>query len=211
MLFFDLHVHTSGSHDGFCTVAQAIRAAKARGMRGIAIADHNSVSALAEIPKFGGEDFLIIPGIEVSSRDGHILGLGISEMIPRGRSAAETTDAIKERGGVAVAPHPFSPARKTGVVLKATFDAVEAFNSHAYFLSNKLAKKFAEQNRIPMTAGSDAHFPDEVGLAYVGVTCEPTLDEVLKAVTRGETVIFGRMLPLPRYIWRSIYKFVRKH
>jgi len=110
-----------------------------------------------------------------------------------------------------VAPHPFSPARKTGVVSKAKFDAVEVFNSHAYFLSNPLAKKFAEQNKMPMTAGSDSHFPEEVGLAYVGVTCEPKLDDILKEIANGEAVIFGRTLPIPKYFWKSVYKFVHKH
>lgn len=211
MLLYDLHVHTSYSHDGFCSVAQAVAAAKARGLNGIAIADHNSISGHAEIAKFRSEDFLIIPSIEVSSKDGHVLGLGINELIPRDLSAAETVDKIKAQGGIAVAPHPFSPARKTGVVFKAKFDAVEVFNSHAYFLSNPLAKRFAEQNRMPMTAGSDSHFPSDVGLAYTGVTCEPKLDDVLKAVARGEAVIFGRTLPLPYYLWRSIYKQIHKH
>lgn len=211
MLRIDLHVHTSHSHDGFCSVAQAVAAAKAKGLSGIAIADHNSIACHAEIEKFKSEDFLIIPGIEVSSKDGHVLGLGVNELITRDLSAAETVDKIKAQGGIAVAPHPFNPARKTGVVFKAKFDAVEVFNSHAYFLSNPLAKRFAEQNHMPMTAGSDSHFPNEVGLAYMGVVCEPRLDDVLKAVTRGEAVIFGRVLPLPYYLWRSVYKHVHKH
>jgi predicted metal-dependent phosphoesterase TrpH len=192
-------------------MAQAVEKAKARGLSGIAIADHNSIAGHAEISKFSDENFLIIPGLEVSSKDGHVLGLGINELIPRDLSAAETVDKIKEQGGIAVAPHPFSPARKTGVVSKAKFDAVEIFNSNAYFLSNPLAKKFAEQNKMPMTAGSDSHFPDEVGLAYVGVTCEPKLDDVLKAIARGEAVIFGHTSPIPRYIWRSVYKLIHKH
>jgi len=192
-------------------VTQAVAAAKAKGLSGIAITDHNSIASHAEIAKFKTEDFLIILGIEVSSKDGHVLGLGVNESIPRDLSAAETVDKIKAQGGIAVAPHPFSPARKTGVVFKARFDAVEVFNSHAYFLSNPLAKRFAEQNRMPMTAGSDSHFPNEVGLAYVGVTCEPKFDDVLKAVARGEAVIFGRTLPLPYYLWRSVYKQIHKH
>jgi len=208
---YDLHVHTSYSHDGFCTLTQAVEKAKARRLSGIAIADHNTIAGHAEISKFSDENFLIIPGIEVSSRDGHILGLGVNELIPRNLSAAETVDKIREQGGLAVAAHPFSPTRKTGVMFKAKFDAIEIFNSQAYFLSNPLAKKFAEQNKMPMTAGSDSHFPDEVGLAYVGVTCEPKLDDVLKAIARGEAVIFGRTLPIPKYIWKSVYKFVHIH
>ncbi len=204
-------MHTSYSHDGFCTLTQAVEKAKARRLSGIAIADHNTIAGHAEISKFSDENFLIIPGIEVSSKDGHILGLGINELIPSDLSAAETVDKIREQGGIAVAPHPFSPARKTGVVSKAKFDAVEIFNSHAYFLSNPLAKKFAEQNKMPMTAGSDSHFPDEVGLAYVGVTCEPKLDDILKAIAHGEVVIFGRTLPIPKHIWKSVYKLVHIH
>jgi predicted metal-dependent phosphoesterase TrpH len=192
-------------------LAQAVEKAKARRLSGIAIVDHNTIAGHAEISKFSDENFLIIPGIELSSKDGHILGLGIRELIPRNLSAAETVDKIREQGGIAVAAHPFSPARKTGVMSKAKFDAVEVFNSQAYLLSNPLAKRFAEQNKMPMTAGSDTHFPDEVGLAYVGVTCEPKLDDVLKAIAHGEAVIFGHTLPIPICIWRSVYKLVHMH
>ena len=210
MFRLDLHVHTEHSTDCFHSVAEAVRAAKAAGLKGIAITDHDSVGGNPEAAKFSGKGFLVIPGIEVSSKDGHILGLGVEELIPRGLSAAATVELIKGQGGVAIAAHPFGLGRKVGSVFKARFDAVEVFNSRAYFISNGLARRFAERNRLPMTAGSDAHHPDEIGLAGVGMNCELELEAVLKTIMRGETSIFGRSLPPLLYLQRALHKLLRR-
>lgn len=210
MFRLDLHVHTKHSKDCVHPVAEAVRAAKAAGLDGIAITDHNSVGGNPEAAKFSGKGFLVIPGIEVSSKDGHILGLGVEKLIPRGLSAAATVELIKEQGGVAIAAHPFGLGRKIGAVFKARFDAVEVFNSRAYFISNGLARMFAERNRLPMTGGSDAHHPDEIGLAGVEINCELELEAVLKTIMRGETSIFGRSLPPSLYLQRALHKLLRR-
>jgi hypothetical protein len=191
-------------------VAEAVEAAKAAGLNGIAITDHDSVGGYAEAVKLSSEEFLVIPGIEISSRDGHILGLGVSELIPRDLPAEKTVELIREQGGIAIAAHPFGLARKIGSVFKARFDAIEVFNAHAYFISNGLARRFAERNRLPMTAGSDAHHPDEIGLAGVAMDCELRQGTVLKTITLGKTSIFGRSLPPTLYIQRALRKLLRR-
>ena len=50
----------------------------------------------------------LVPNIEVSSRDGHILGLGISRPGDSAMSTEETVLAIHEHGGLALAPHPLA-------------------------------------------------------------------------------------------------------
>lgn len=210
MFRLDLHVHTKYSKDCSCSVAQAVKAAKAAGLKGIAVTDHNSVGGNAEAVKLSSKEFLVIPGIEVSSRDGHILGLGISELIPRDLPAAKTVKLIREQGGIAIAAHPFGLARKVGLVFKARFDAIEVFNSRAYFISNGLARRFAERNRLPMTAGSDAHYPDEIGLAGVMMNCKLKPETVLKTIARGETSIFGRSLSPALYLGRGLRKLLRR-
>jgi hypothetical protein len=192
-------------------VAEVVKAAKAAGLRGIAITDHDSIGGDIEAKELSQGEFLIIPGIEVSSRDGHILGLGVSEPIPRDLPAAETVELIKEQGGIAIAAHPFGLGRRMGSVFKAKFDAIEVFNSRAYFISNSLARKFAKRNNLPMTAGSDAHYPDEIGLAGVEIDCELKLEDVLKAVRWGETSVFGRSLPPLLYLWRALHKFLHRY
>lgn len=210
MLRFDLHVHTTHSRDAFCSVKEAVEAARAKGLDGIAITDHNTIGGHPEAKKLSRDGFLVIPGIEISSTDGHILALGVSELVPQGLPAGETVKLIRELGGIAVAAHPFLPWKNHMLVYKAKFDAIEAFNSRALFPSNRLARRFAERNHFPTTAGSDAHFPDEVGLASVMLNCEKKVGSILKEIKSGRGSISGRCLPLPSHLQKIFYKIFLK-
>ncbi len=210
MLRLDLHVHTSHSPDAFCPVEEAVAAAKAKGLDGIAITDHNTIAGLLEAKKFSKDGFLIIPGIEVSSADCHIVGLGVSRPIPKGMSAKETVKSIRRQGGIAIAAHPFAFGRRPGLVYKAKFDAIEVLNSRALFFSNPLARRFAERNKIPMIAGSDAHRRDEIGLAYTNIDCAPRVDHVLEQIRTGRASVSGRTLPLPSLLWRVLQKLASR-
>jgi len=205
---YDPHVHTSHSGDCFCPVKEVIRIAKAKGLRGIAITDHNSIRGVEEALRLSGKNFLIIPGIEVSSKDGHILGLGISKLVPRGLPAPETVALIRKQGGIAVAAHPFGLSLKPFAALKAEYDAIEVFNPRRY-LANRLARKFAERRELPVMAGSDAHRPNEVGLAGVKIGGKASVDNVLKKIKGGEASTFGRTLPLKNYLRRALLRVLR--
>jgi predicted metal-dependent phosphoesterase TrpH len=187
-----------------------VEAAKAAGLNGIAITDHNTIDGNAEGSKFSTKDFLVIPGIEISSKDGHILGLGVKKLVPEKLSASETIRLIREQGGIAVAAHPFGFGGRIGSVRKAKFDAVEAYNSRAYFISNGLARRFVERNGLSMAAGSDAHCPDEIGFAGVELKCKLELETVLMAIKRGEASIFGRPLPILLFLRRALHKFLHR-
>ena len=187
-----------------------MKAAKARGLDGIAITDHNTIAGHAEARRFSKGGFLVIPGIEITSKDCHIVGLGIKKLVPKHMSAEKTVKLIKKQGGVAIAAHPFAPGRKPGLVHKAKFDAIEGLNSRALFLSNPLAQRYAKLNKIPMVAGSDAHRCDEIGLAYTRVNCPPKIECVLKQIEGGETSISGRTLPLPSFLWRAIQRLAQR-
>lgn len=206
MLTLDLHVHTVHSGDSPCRVEEAIESAEAKKLDGIALTDHNTVAGLESAVEFTeNKDFLIIPGIEVSSEDGHILGLGIEESVPRDLSAGETVRRIRENGGISVAAHPFSLSLRPFSPLNANFDAIEVFNSRRMF-GNQLAKKYARENDLSVSAGSDAHFCEEIGLAGIKVNCEPQVEEVLKKIREGKASIFGRYLPVPGYLRRALFR-----
>ncbi len=206
MLQLDLHVHTAHSYDGRCTVEEAVAAARAAGLSGIAVTDHDTIAGHAEARKFSTDGFLAIPGMEVSSADGHIVALGISELVPKGLTAAETVELIRKQGGVAVAAHPFAPVRRPEIVYRAKFDAIEGLNSRAILLSNPLAQRFARKNNIPVVAGSDSHHCGDIGMARTLVDCELKLDAILEMIRRGGTSILGRTLPISTFLLRALQK-----
>src|SRR3989304_4103846 len=102
----DLHVHTVYSSDSLITLEELVFYAKKRGLTAVAVTDHDRVDGALKIAR--ETDFLIIPGIEVSSRNGHVVGLNLQEPVPKGLSVDETVDRIHEAGGLAVAFFPFA-------------------------------------------------------------------------------------------------------
>ena len=116
---FDLHLHTHYSADACGSPEDMIEAAKQRGLSGIAVTDHNTCDAIAHLISHGlvREDglpvdgFLVIPGVEVSTADGHLLCLGVTLPNMKGVPALEVAAAVKERGGICIAPHPYDSFR----------------------------------------------------------------------------------------------------
>jgi predicted metal-dependent phosphoesterase TrpH len=102
----DLHIHTIYSYDGTASVPAVLRHAKQIGLEVIAITDHDeitgSLKALELAPDYGLE---VIPGIEVTSAEGDLLALSITENIPRDLPLIETVLKVHELGGFCIAPH----------------------------------------------------------------------------------------------------------
>ena len=58
----------------------------------------------------------VIPGIELSTSDGEVVGLYIWENIPAGLSLLGAVERIKGQGGIVYLPHPFDQdAQRRGV------------------------------------------------------------------------------------------------
>ncbi len=203
MLSVELHVHSSLSYDGRDPVDLILEQAAAVGLDALAITDHDEIDASLEMvekaPSYG---LIGIPGIEVSSKAGHVLGLGVEKRVAPGLSYEETLAAIREQGGVAVVPHPFQESRH-GVMARITreqlaeADAIEVYNSRLITgRANRQAERFARTRGIPMTAGSDAHISEMVGQAVTRVgASDPTADAILEAIRRGDTSIEGKRTP----------------
>ena len=190
-LKIDFHVHTCYSSDSSITLKEVVVFAKKRGLDGVAITDHNTVKGALKLKT---EDILVIPGIEVSTREGHLLGMNITAQIPSKLGIAETVQRIHEAGGVAVAPHPFAfykspPSRSIGC-----YDAVEVMNASSvpFSVLTCLNKRFAEELCLPQTGGSDSHYAPEIGSAYTIVDADSEIDEVVAALKRGDTIPAGR-------------------
>jgi predicted metal-dependent phosphoesterase TrpH len=168
----DLHVHSVYSFDGSIDPASLREVCARRGLDGVAVTDHDSLQGglafASELP-----DLLIIPGEEIRSREGEIIGLFLREEIPPGLSAPQTMRLIHEQGGVVVVPHPFDLVKLKRMTsrrlleLREHIDAIEAVNGKPrYWGANRRAGEFADAACLAVTAGSDAHIPEHVGLVY---------------------------------------------
>ncbi|WP_135805444.1 CehA/McbA family metallohydrolase [Halorussus marinus] len=220
MLSVELHAHSSLSYDGRDDVDLLLEQASAVGLDALAITDHDEIDAsLAAVDRAPEYGLVGIPGMEVSSAAGHVLGLGVTEAIPAGLSFGETLARIREQGGVAVVPHPFQKSR-SGVMANisrselAAADAIEVYNSRLLTgRGNRKAEKFADRRGLPKTAGSDAHISEMVGQAVTridtgadapngpGSDGPASVDAILDAIRAGRTTVEGKRTP-----WRISFR-----
>jgi predicted metal-dependent phosphoesterase TrpH len=193
----DLHVHSTYSSDSIITPKELVFYARKRGLNAVAVTDHNQVEGARKIAR--ETDFLIIPGTEVSSRDGHIVGLNVNEVIPRGLSTDETVDRIHKAGGIAIACHPHALFKGSiGQHVTAKFDAVETINASSFpFRSaSSKAEKLAERFGLPRVAGTDAHYGPVIGCAYTVIDSELNMESILKAIVDGRCEPAGGSISL---------------
>ena len=207
---FDLHIHSNYS-DGHASVVEIIDAAVHRGLDGIALTDHDNMRGIPAARKYIKEqklDLILIPGVEVTTSEGHLLVLGVEEPPKRKLSPEETIEAAHTLGGIADVPHPYHPFRNAiGRIPNA--DAVEVYNSkHIFGLANGRAWVEARRRHMPMVAGSDSHFAETVGLGVTELDAED-VDEVLEAIRAGRTRILGRRTP-PKYFAGNMFTYIFK-
>lgn len=200
-------MHTNYSADGKTTLNEVIQYAQKQGLDGVAITDHDTVQGARKLAQ--QEQIIIIPGIEVSSRQGHILGLNIDEPIPPKLEITETAEKIRQLGGIAVIAHP-STVIKTGFGVKVTsssdIDAVEVINSSSFpfALSTYLARRLAQRLGLPQTAGSDAHHPKEIGRAFTSVEADANPEDIIEAIRKEKTQPFGKPISAKLRIERGL-------
>lgn len=199
-LNFDGHIHTGRSHDGGDSYEAVLAAAAARGLDAVAITDHNQfdfarVAETVRAMKADGRlprHFVVVPGEEISSADGHILAYFIARRIEPGMSAGETIRAIHEQGGIAVAPHPSGSG---GVGLENAkwlpFDGVEVMSGANVLPLGLMRDSVAAEGELKgkfAMANSDAHAAKGVGVMFTRVSArEPTVEALHEAFLAGRT------------------------
>lgn len=188
----DLHVHTAASLDGLSSLEELTTAAKEAGLDAVAITDHNLCTPVPQ--RLNG--VLLIPGCEVSTRQGHITGLFLEEPLdleglrksglPQGGDAVEE---IHRRGGIAVLAHPYQSPSAAPESFAFRPDCVEGANARAALKvkeANDRAAALAQSWGLPAVGGSDAHSYHEVGSAFTQVEAsELTLSELKAALLMG--------------------------
>lgn len=191
----DLHMHTEHSHDCSTPVADLLDHAEAIGLGAIAVTDHNVFAGAQDAVRLAaGRDLVVIPGEEVKTDRGEVIGLFIQEQIPRGMSMEETIAAIRDQGGLVYMPHPFDrlhaiPRPETLHRLLAEIDVFEVYNARLLFEGyNDEAVRFARKYNLLMGAGSDAHVLPGVGTGIVRMRAFETSEEFLISLRSAEIV-----------------------
>jgi predicted metal-dependent phosphoesterase TrpH len=187
----DLHIHTSYS-DGAPAPAAVVARAVARGLTVIAITDHDCIDGALEAAAVDPSRCEVVVGEEVTTLDGHVLGLFLVEAVAPGMTAERTVAAIHDQGGLAVPAHPYlrlGGAKGVGAPgIGLRWDAVEVVNgSPGAWLANREARRRASSWAPAETGGSDAHILDAVGTA---VTLFPgrSATHLRAAIAAGTTV-----------------------
>jgi len=181
-MLFDLHIHSKYSYDSVSKVDDILKVAKRRGLSGIAITDHESFDGSLEASaKAKHWELLVIPGMEVATEHGDVIGLFLQQKIAS-RTFLDVVREIKEQNGLVVLPHPFKRTKNIiGMVLQ-NIDLVEVFNARGEPIGNnhcnRRAYDLAVKMDIPMTAGSDAHFLFEIGRGCISIENVSSIEQI---------------------------------
>jgi dephospho-CoA kinase len=184
----DLHLHTRASWDCLSDPEALLRRAEERGVTRLAVTDHNTVeSALKWAERYPGR---IIPGEEVKTAEGiDVIGLYLTEEIPKGTPAREVVERVRDQGGVTYLPHPYAAGKGGGgryaEELAPFMDVVEVFNGRLHpGRLNEPAVDLARRYHRLRGAGSDAHTVGEVAGAYVELPVHDNTPQGLRTALR---------------------------
>ena len=205
----DFHVHSEDSYDGHEPVELILEHAADIGLDGVVITDHDEIGESLRAAELAPEYGLVgIPGVEVSTRHGHLLAIGVEERPEPGQPFTQSVECVRELGGIAIVPHPFQRSRH-GVRKRHIndADAIEVYNSMLFTgYRNRRARTFARRREYPEIGASDAHYLPNVGRAYTEIHVTPEKsgvkkadidgDDLVEAILEGRTEIRGKRTPI---------------
>ena len=220
----DLHLHTNLG-DGTASPQRVLEVARQRNLNVIAVTDHDHLEGAKRVQDLmereSVRDIGLIWGVEVTTRDGHFLGLFIKKaprMLLRVEAAIEQ---IKEQGGLCVIPHPMGrlvpslSRRKIEELLTRGYslDAIELYNpSPANASMRDEVRRLNAQWGLAGTGGSDAHFWQHIGAGYTlfpGATAEDVRQAIVSHATReGGQERRPERLPVSAYVAQNVWSLI---
>ncbi|HST88975.1 MAG TPA: PHP domain-containing protein [Ktedonobacterales bacterium] len=219
----DLHLHTNLG-DGTASPARVLSEAKHRGLKVIAITDHDHMEGAKRVQELidrEGSEIEMIWGCEVTTRQGHFLGLFMKRPVRFLTHVEGAIDAIKEQGGLCVIPHPMGrlvpslSLKKIEELLNRDYpiDGIELYNpSPANASVRGRVRELNGQWGFAGTGSSDAHFWQHIGAGYTlfpGETAEDLRAAILNRTTRaGGQEQPPERLPLTSYIGQCFWSMV---
>ena len=186
---FDMHCHTAeGSVDAKISIDDYINILRKKGFGGMLVTDHDSYGGYEAYVNAGKKynDFVVLRGIEYDSLEfGHFIVILPSD------TPKEVYELLRYKGltldkliyivhcsdGILGPAHPYGEPfmsfastmywnQPKQIAHMVHFDFVEGYNACESKKSNRYARKFASDCKIALTAGSDAHCSECVGLGY---------------------------------------------
>jgi predicted metal-dependent phosphoesterase TrpH len=129
----------------------------------MAITDHNTIKGslviMHEVSSV--KDLMVIPGIEVKTDIGDVIGLYVQNEI-RTKRFHEVVEELRRQDGLVVLPHPYNGHKGLGEIVSHV-DVVEVLNGRSSHVKNAKALRLANYLDKPAIACSDAHFSFEIG------------------------------------------------
>jgi hypothetical protein len=164
--------------DGWISPARLVETAHQRGLTLIAVTDHDQVEGARRVEELlfkQGSPMQMITGVEVSTRQGHLIGLFVKRAPKPMRPVEESIDAIKQQGGLVIVPHPLGrlvpslSRRRIDSLLAAGYaiDGIEIYNpSPANAAQRAVVREANKEWGLAEIGSSDAHFWQHVGAGY---------------------------------------------
>ena len=220
----DLHIHSIHSYDGTSSISAILKyVADQTDLDVIAITDHNTLAGVREAvrlaPRYGVE---VIPGCEVSTAEGHLLALYITESVPAGLSLVETARQVGRQGGLCIAPHPEAKGTSSlsvQAILTALHDpeivqvlvGVEVFNGGlVYTRSNQAAIRMVENLDIARVGNSDSHILQTIGEGSTEFCGNTAVDLRRALIAHATTARAGKGLQGPAILRYWVPKFIMR-
>ncbi len=166
-MLIDLHCHTR-VHSG-CSVLTPqtlVEAARAAGLDGVCITEHDALWPAEEIDRLSRDlDFVLLRGVEVSTDAGHVLAYGLSQCEKGLTELLHLREVARAEGALLFLAHPGRRHKRLpqGMELADVFDSLETINGTQSEPQNRSAARLAASLRLPGIGGSDAHAISEVG------------------------------------------------
>lgn len=186
----DFHTHSILSRDGGINKDKYKKILESKKLDYIAITDHNEIDFAKQMHLELGER--IIVGEEISTQEGHIIGLFLQEKIEKGLPLLKTISEIKKQNGLVYIPHPFAKLRH-GLGLESLekisnhIDILETFNGRNFFENHeKKLNGFLREKVMLQMAGSDSHCFKALGYTYTSVQEKPTRENLKQELYKAK-------------------------
>ena len=199
MITLDLHIHSFYSRCSILSFRKIYEECRKKGIGGIAITDHDRIDGAFYFKK--NFSIPVIIGEEISTKEGHLIGLFLNRVIPRGMSLKESIDAIKKQGGLVYIPHPLDWTRhglpwQSIISVWRDIDVIEVFNSRTWLpLIEKKIRALSHKYNLTQIAASDAHSPAEMGKGLIEISRFPQDSPDLLRLLKDSRIIKKEKTP----------------